>query len=319
MDPGKRSPRNELDPWRPYAFLVETEAGFKGQESVDVATIFLTNRECPWRCLMCDLWKNTLEETVPDGAIAAQIRFALEHLPTTFSPSRSHLKLYNAGSFFDPRAHSPAEYPEIARLSRPFQKPSWNVTPRWSGHAAWSFRSMLSKPLEVAMGLETIHPEVLKRLNKAHELGTVPPCRGCLGSESDRPPSVHPGSPALALGGRGVGMGQTFARFRGRLRRVRLLLIPTRAGNGGLDSLMASGEFAPPSLASLEAALEYGLSRHTGRVFADLWDVETFIRCRECSPARIERIRTMNATQQIAPPIECGQCRIPFGIARQNG
>ena len=28
---------------------------------VDVATLFLTNRECPFRCLMCDLWKNTLE------------------------------------------------------------------------------------------------------------------------------------------------------------------------------------------------------------------------------------------------------------------
>jgi hypothetical protein len=72
----RRPVRNALDPWRPYAFVAETEAGPDG-DAVDVATIFLTNRECPWRCVMCDLWKNTLEETVPVGAIAAQISHAL--------------------------------------------------------------------------------------------------------------------------------------------------------------------------------------------------------------------------------------------------
>ena len=44
---------------RPYAFFVEEERSASG-EVVPVATVFLTNRECPWRCLMCDLWKNTL-------------------------------------------------------------------------------------------------------------------------------------------------------------------------------------------------------------------------------------------------------------------
>src|SRR5947199_6427943 len=115
-----RPPRNPLDPWRPYAFLAEPEAGPDG-EMVEAATIFLTNRECPFRCVMCDLWRNTLEETVPPGAIAAQIRYALERLP--ISPgARRCLKLYNAGSFFDPRAIPPAEYPEIARLAAPFER-----------------------------------------------------------------------------------------------------------------------------------------------------------------------------------------------------
>jgi hypothetical protein len=102
----QRPARNVLDPWRPYAVLAETEMGPDGQ-AIDVATIFLTNRECPWRCLMCDLWRNTLEETVPLGAIAAQIRYALQQLPP-MAPGRSALKLYNAGSFFDPRAIPPA-------------------------------------------------------------------------------------------------------------------------------------------------------------------------------------------------------------------
>src|SRR3954447_1042202 len=98
----QRPSRNALDPLRPYAFHVETEVGAEGR-AVDVATIFLTNRECPWRCLMCDLWRNTLEETVPSGAISAQIRHALQEFPALVHGD-SYLKLYNAGSFFDPRA-----------------------------------------------------------------------------------------------------------------------------------------------------------------------------------------------------------------------
>ena len=65
-----------MDPRRPYAYLVEPECNALG-EIVDVATLFLTNRECPFRCLMCDLWKNTLAEPVSRGDIPTQIRWAL--------------------------------------------------------------------------------------------------------------------------------------------------------------------------------------------------------------------------------------------------
>ena len=71
--------RNPLDPRRPFAFFIEDERAASG-EVVPTATVFLTNRECPWRCLMCDLWKNTLTETVPVGAIPEQIDWALARL-----------------------------------------------------------------------------------------------------------------------------------------------------------------------------------------------------------------------------------------------
>ena len=71
-----RGPRNALDPWRPYAFHVEPEPG-PDRTPVDVATVFLTNRECPFRCVMCDLWKNTLAASVAPGLIPEQIRWAL--------------------------------------------------------------------------------------------------------------------------------------------------------------------------------------------------------------------------------------------------
>ena len=37
--------------------------------------ILLTNKECPWRCLMCDLWKNTVTTSTPPGSIPSQIEF----------------------------------------------------------------------------------------------------------------------------------------------------------------------------------------------------------------------------------------------------
>ena len=91
----QRPARAQVDPDRPYAFLVEEECSAE-REVVPVATIFLTNRECPWRCVMCDLWRNTLTETVPIGAIPRQIDYALAQLP-----SARQIKLYNSGSFFD--------------------------------------------------------------------------------------------------------------------------------------------------------------------------------------------------------------------------
>ena len=76
----RRPARESLDPLVPYEYFVEEE---RAHDSVikSVATIFLTNRECPFRCLMCDLWRNTLTETVPVGAIPAQIDHALRNLP----------------------------------------------------------------------------------------------------------------------------------------------------------------------------------------------------------------------------------------------
>lgn len=132
-----RGPRNAVDATRPYAFLTEQERAESG-EIVPVATLFLTNRECPWRCLMCDLWKNTLTETVPAGAIPAQIDHALAQLP----PARQ-IKLYNSGSFFDPRAIPPEDHPAIAERVRGFERVIVECHPSLVGESALRFRDLL--------------------------------------------------------------------------------------------------------------------------------------------------------------------------------
>lgn len=112
----RRVSKHRLDPHRAYGAFVEEEPDGLGG-TVSVATILLTNRECPWKCVFCDLWINTLDETVSAGAIAEQLRAALADLP----PAR-WIKLYNAGSFFDPRAIPPGEFPAIADLLTPFER-----------------------------------------------------------------------------------------------------------------------------------------------------------------------------------------------------
>lgn len=302
----RRPARNVVDPWRPYAFLAESELGSEG-ETVDVATVFLTNRECPWRCLMCDLWRNTLEETVPPGAIPAQIHHALQHLPP-LSPERSSLKLYNAGSFFDPRAIPPADYPEIARLTATFRRTIVECHPAMVGKRCLEFRDLIPGRLEVAMGLETVHPEVLDRLNKRMTLDQFRKASAFL-DEHDidlrvfvlvRPPWLSEDE--------GIEWAKRSLDFAFDCGATVCALIPTRAGNGAMETLIDSGEFCPPALPSLEAVQAYGLSQHRGRVFVDLWDIDGFAQCRDCHQSRIENIQRMNTTQFSANPIVCSAC-----------
>jgi archaeosine synthase beta-subunit len=302
----KRGPRNLLDETKPYAYLVEPEHGPDGHAAL-VTTVFLTNRECPWRCLMCDLWQNTLEHSVAPGSITEQIRFALQALPSA-PRERSHLKLYNAGSFFDPKAIPPEEYSEIARLAGPFCRTIVESHPALVGSRCLEFRDMLTGQLEVAMGLETVHPEILERLNKRITLDQFRRAADFLQKHAIalrvfilvRPPWLSEED--------GVEWANRSLDFAFDCGASVCSLIPTRAGNGAMEALAASGEFKPPSLRSVETSLEYGIARRAGRVFADVWDIEHLERCSSCSESRTERIRSMNATQAIPATLQCSRC-----------
>ncbi len=297
----RRGPKNALDPLRPYAFLWEEEAGPHG-EPISTATVFLTNRECPYRCLMCDLWQNTLDARVPSGALAAQIRHALERLP----PARQ-VKLYNAGSFFDPQAIPPEDHAQIAQAVRGFERVVVECHPSLLGDRCLRFRDGLAGRLEVAVGLETVHPDVLDRLNKRFTGADFQRAAAFLARHDIALRVFLLLRPPFMTEAEGVVWAKRSLDAAFGSGASVCCIIPTRAGNGAMEALAASGDYAPPTLPSLEAVQEYGLGLKQGRVFADLWDIDTFFTC-ACSSARAARLAEMNRTQTTLPPVVCAGC-----------
>jgi archaeosine synthase beta-subunit len=299
----RRGARNVLDPRRPYAYLVEDERAEDGAV-VPVATVFLTNRECPWRCLMCDLWQNTLTERLPPGAIPEQIDHALAQLPAA-----RQIKLYNSGSFFDSQAIPVEDYEPIARRVASFERVVVESHPALVGPRCVHLRDLLRPTrLEVAMGLETVHPEAGPRLNKRMTLDQFARAADFLQDLGAalrvfilvKPPFVEEAE-ALEWAVRSL----DFAFDRGATVAI---LIPTRFGNGAVEALGEQGHFSPPALATLEAALAAGIAMRRGRVFADLWDLERFSNCPSCFAARAERLRIMNLQQAVPPLPPCVHC-----------
>lgn len=302
----QRGTKNRLDPARPYAFLHEDEAGVGG-EMISTATIFLTNRECPFRCLMCDLWRDTLDEPTPPGAIPAQIAYALDNLP-----SCRQIKLYNAGSFFDPGAIPPADHAAIVERIQPFERVIVECHPALVNDSCVRFAAQIKGQLEIAMGLETVHPEVLARLNKRMTVESFTRAASFLRAHTIDLRVFILVRPPFLSENEGIEWAKRSLDVAFDAGATVCSLIPTRAGNGAMDTLQKSGHFTPPSLSSLEEAHRYGLelSRKQGRgarVFADLWDIERFFTC-ECCSARATRLAHMNNTQTAVSPEPCPLC-----------
>jgi radical SAM enzyme (TIGR01210 family) len=300
----QRPPRaTNLDPFKPYSFLLEEELAASGRV-VRSGTILLTNKECPWCCLMCDLWKNTLTETVPPGAIPQQIEFALAQ----FGSQPEQIKLYNSGSFFDSAAIPQSDYPDIARKVSFANHVVVESHPRLIGEKALRLRDLLSGSLEVAMGLETIHPQVLPRLNKKFDLGHFSAAAQFLRKEGIALRAFVLVKPPFLNDAEGVEWAVKSAAFAFSCGASVVTLIPTRGGNGAMEQLRDAGEFTPPRIATQERALEQALCLKTGRIFADTWDLEKFSNCSACLEKRQRRLHAMNLSQTILPPTDCPTC-----------
>ena len=295
-----RGPKRAPDPHRAYASLWEEERDAAGALA-PTAVLFLTNRECPFRCVMCDLWVNTLDAPLAPGIIPDQIRAAVAGLP----PARQ-IKLYNSGSFFDPQAIPAADDEAIAALVSGYERVIVEAHPAFlagvHGERCLRFRDRLAGRLEVAIGLETAHPDVLARLDKGMTVASFRRAAEFLRREGIDlrvfvllDPPFMPAAEGVHWACRSIDL----ARGCGA---TACTVIPTRSSDGALERLDPA--FRPPRLDGLERALEYGLARADARVFADLWDIERFFAC-GCSEARAARLREMNATQRIPAPVTC--------------
>jgi archaeosine synthase beta-subunit len=295
----QRGNKNMVDPRKPYAWLVEKELTHTGKVE-DTAIIFLTNRECPYHCLMCDLWKNTTDYTIPVGAIPDQIEWALEKIGDV-----KHLKLYNSGSFFDTRAIPEQDYEKIASLLNHLETVIVENHPKLTDDRVLHFRDMLKPELHVALGLETANPELLMKLNKKMTLLDFSHSVRFLTQHEINTRAFILLRPPFLSEEEGIYWAERSLDFAFRAGVECCTVIPVREGNGALDNLMEHGQFARPDILSLERVLEYGIRLNSGRVFADLWDLKLFSGCDKCLDQREERMNSMNLNQIIPLPVEC--------------
>jgi hypothetical protein len=298
-----RGNKNPVDPQKAYGWLVEKERTHSGQIA-DTGIIFLTNRECPFHCLMCDLWKNTTEESVPSGAIPAQIEQALTQMPDV-----KHLKLYNSGSFFDTRAIPEKDYKTIASILKNFETVIIESHPKLINKKCLEFRDMLKPELQIALGLETVNKEILSRLNKLMTRDDFSNSVSFLTKNQINTRAFILLKPPFLSESEGIFWAERSIDFAFSSGAECCTIIPVRAGNGAMDFLMNKGDFSLPDIHSLEEVLEYGIGLKAGRVFADTWDLGLFSKCKNCTDKRTDRLIKMNLSQQIGTVVEC-ECNL---------
>jgi len=295
----QRKDKNKVDPYRPYAYIVEKERTVTGSIE-DVGTIFLTNKECPFTCLMCDLWKNTTDFQVAAGAIPEQIQWALSNMVDV-----QHLKLYNSGNFFDVQAIPYEDYRAIASLLRGFSTVLVESHPKLVTEKCLKFRDMLESELQIALGLETVHPVVLSKLNKRMDLKDFEKSVQFLNNNDIISRAFILLRPPFLSEDEGIEWAKKSIDFAFNCGVECCVVIPTRSGNGAIDWLEEKNHFFPPNIKSLEKVLDYGISLNYGRVFADLWDIELFSSCDSCFPNRKKRLQDSNLQQQLQKAISC--------------
>ena len=332
--------RPARDPWRPQGVTVELERGPSG-ELRPWATVFLTGAECPFTCVFCDLWRYTIDGPTPAGALPAQLSAALDQLPGLLREAGldrcDQLKLYNASNFFEPRAVPEADLEPIARLAGAFERVVVECHPRLVDGRVRRFADRLRGRLEVAMGLETAHPEALPRLGKQLTLEQFDRAAARLRADGvDLRSFVLVGVPFVPAEEQ-ARWAAASVRHAVDAGARSVALIPVRGGNGELERLRRLGRFEPPDLALVEESLALSLEevsapgrgaapgredpRHVeslagglealcdrAAVQVDPWDIERVVSaCRACRASRLEAIREMNRTGA-ARRTECDAC-----------
>ena len=118
--------------------------------------------------------------------------------------------------------------------------------------------------LEVAVGLETIHPGAMAQLNKRLDLARFDAAARFLADTAiDLRVFVLLGAPHVPAEESSSGRCARWSMRQQRGAAV-VSIIPVRGGNGEMERLRALGDFTPPTLSQLEAALDslLSLGRH---------------------------------------------------------
>lgn len=302
-----RGLKPDVDPWKAHGSIVEDERRAGGLVE-RALTIFLAGAECPFTCSFCDLWRYTIDDATPRGALPAQIE---QTLASSGAAPVQRIKLYNASNFFDRRAVPIDDLPRIAELCASFAGVTVESHASTVGAATLDFARRLTGRLEVAIGLETISPDGSAYLNKRLDLDRFDRAASFLTEHHvDIRVFVLLGAPGIASEAT-VDWTVRSAEYAAQRGATIVSIIPVRGGNGEMERLASLGLFTPPTLCQLESALDRCLDLTDTVVTADLWDVERLPACAECRASRIERLRRLNLTGTSEPPVRCDSCDQP--------
>lgn len=299
-----RPPKPRVDPYTAHGSLVEDERRPDGRVE-RALTAFLAGAECPFTCSFCDLWRYTIDGPTPEGALATQLRRVLDSLD---GGRVDRVKLYNASNFFDPRAVPASDVAELAELCASFGGVTVESHVNTIGARTLDFARRLSGRLEVAVGLETVHPVAATRINKRLDLARFDESARFLGEHGvDLRVFVLLGAPWVPPEESVEWTVRTVEHAAARGASL-VAIIPVRGGNGEMERIQALGHFTPPTLTQLEEALERSLHHAGCAVTADLWDAERLPACERCRAARVARLRRMNLTGRAEPSVACEAC-----------
>jgi radical SAM enzyme (TIGR01210 family) len=303
---GLRPPKPYVDPFRAHGHVFEKERRPNG-EIEDTVTVFLAGAECPFACSFCDLWQWTVDGPTPPGALITQLERVLDSMD---APLPDRVKLYNASNFFDPRAVPLTDVTGLARLTRPFGAVTVESHASMVGARAVEFSQSIPGRLEVAVGLETIHPVALAQSNKRLELRRFDQALSFLRqNEIDARVFVLLGAPHVPSA-ETVEWTVRSVEYAAERGASIVSIIPVRGGNGELDRLQSLGKFAPPTLLQLEAALRESQRSADTIVTVDLWDVDRLSACARCRSERVIRLREANLTGRLDGKITCDACTV---------
>jgi radical SAM enzyme (TIGR01210 family) len=299
-----RPPKAHVSAQKAQGALLEEERRPNGKIE-QALTVFLTGAECPFTCSFCDLWQWTIDGPTSPGSLTNQLETLLQELD---GPVPDRLKIYNASNFFDQRAVPSEDLVGIARLAASFEAVTVESHANTIGASTLAFARQISGRLEVAVGLETIHPVAATHLNKRLDLARFDrAARFLLDNGVDLRVFVLLGAPYVPAEETVAWTVRTVERAVERGASV-VSIIPVRGGNGELERLQALGHFTPPTMLQLEDALDGCFQFTSAVVTADLWDEERLVACAHCRSARIERLRRLNTTGHPEPRIVCNMC-----------
>jgi len=313
-----RPPKTFVDPFRAHGSLIEQERRPSGKLERTL-TVFLAGAECPFACSFCDLWRWTIDGPTPRGALTRQLEEVVDRLDT---PVPDRLKIYNASNFFDRRAVPPEDWAEIARIAAPFSAVTVESHASTIGPDVFEFSrlmdarplasrlSPLASRLEVAVGLETIHPFAASQINKRLDIDRFDRAASFL---------IENGIELRVFVLIGVPFVPVEESVEWTVRAVNhavgqgasiVSVIPVRGGNGELERLQALGHFTPPTLTQLEQVMEECCAIRASVVTVDLWDVDRIGACADCKPARVDRLSRFNLTGLAQDRVGCATCGV---------